>query len=325
MPKQLVCPRCRYDVSGDAARWNRDDSDGCPLEGTCPECGMRFAWRSVYRPELASPRWFLEGPKGWRGRASFLRTMLRTLLPWRFWGPVSLETPHSWVRRSVWGVLALAAPPCLAFAGLNLYHALTAGSWLLSFKGGSISPPSWQAIQLVNSWQSFATGYAQVHGSLPWVIVTAVGLLMYPLILMLLPWTRQKAKLHTSHVVRASVYAAAPLVLMGVLSFLCLSLGYVLPLFAGGQAARLAANQEYLLHVDPARLVTRLNYANRWPHPHGYWIAMVLWFPLWWGCALARGFRVKEWPIVLLAMMVPAIILQCIALMTDFTFSFPRW
>ncbi len=57
---RLACPRCEHDLRTAPLAWRTD----CPLEGTCTECGLRFAWADLLSRGRAYPRWAVEGAAG---------------------------------------------------------------------------------------------------------------------------------------------------------------------------------------------------------------------------------------------------------------------
>lgn len=61
MAADKLCPRCDYDLQGGIDAWTTE----CPLEGTCPECGLRFAWTTIIKP-LPTPPWSVEHCSGSR-------------------------------------------------------------------------------------------------------------------------------------------------------------------------------------------------------------------------------------------------------------------
>lgn len=93
------CPRCGYDLSGARGAWR----ERCPLDGVCPECGLGYEWRDVFRPERLTPRWSFEHARAGPMR-SWLATAARTLRPARFWTRMRVESP---VRTGRLVVLAL--------------------------------------------------------------------------------------------------------------------------------------------------------------------------------------------------------------------------
>jgi hypothetical protein len=85
-----ACPRCGYDQSGAVRSWERASPPACPLEGTCPECGLGLEWRLVFRPELAPEARTFEQAERRLVRA-FIRTYWLALRPWALWQLVRLE------------------------------------------------------------------------------------------------------------------------------------------------------------------------------------------------------------------------------------------
>ena len=84
------CPRCGYDLRGAIGTW----ADQCPLQGTCAECGLQFAWVEVLHPEKFEPRWCIEYAPGRLGvLTGAIKTLLRSLWPWRFFS--SLKMSHT--------------------------------------------------------------------------------------------------------------------------------------------------------------------------------------------------------------------------------------
>src|SRR5215213_7846093 len=107
--EEIRCPLCAYQLRG-------------LTEPRCPECGYRFEWRPLLDPTARlHPYVFEHHPR--RNLWSFVRTMLGTLLPRRFWRSLHPAQP-SQPRRLVlyWllsALLGLVAP--LAVAGHKMY------------------------------------------------------------------------------------------------------------------------------------------------------------------------------------------------------------
>lgn len=111
------CPRCGYDLRGEVALW----SDVCPAEGRCTECGLGFRWGRVLQPD-PMPLWLFECRRGRRGRS--VRTLLRSLVPWRMWRNIRMTMP---VQRRLWLYpFALAFILALASAFIAVTIALPA-------------------------------------------------------------------------------------------------------------------------------------------------------------------------------------------------------
>lgn len=98
----LSCPRCGYDVSGVVPTW----AVKCPLEGTCSECGLNFAWVDIFRPDRIAPAWSFEHGRD-RLISRWFATVGRTLVPTVFWTRLRLGA------RLRYGRLILIALPLL--------------------------------------------------------------------------------------------------------------------------------------------------------------------------------------------------------------------
>ena len=107
-----ACPRCGYDLSGARATW----TESCPLEGTCPECGLAYVWAEIILPDKFAPRWCVEfvQPRQRVPRASVM-TFKRSLVPTRFWTALRMSQPLR-PRRLMAHVLLLLAPLLIMYA-----------------------------------------------------------------------------------------------------------------------------------------------------------------------------------------------------------------
>lgn len=73
-------------------------AEQCPLDGTCPECGLLYRWTEVIHPEIYEPRWCVEFVNRRRmiPRAC-LATFLRSFWPWGFWSRLRMSQQiHPW-------------------------------------------------------------------------------------------------------------------------------------------------------------------------------------------------------------------------------------
>ncbi|MHC5003439.1 MAG: serine hydroxymethyltransferase [Planctomycetota bacterium] len=105
------CPRCGYDLRGELSRWH----ERCPLRGRCTECGLALDWSRVLRPDRYEPRWCVEhGRPSWRVPLAAAGTALRGLLPRRFWSTLEMSHPMR-PRRLVAYLLLLTMLPVLAY------------------------------------------------------------------------------------------------------------------------------------------------------------------------------------------------------------------
>jgi hypothetical protein len=106
-PDEIDCPRCGYDLRGTVATWR----DQCPLEGTCTECGLRFAWSHVLMIGKYEPAWCVEFAPAVRNvPRACASTFLRSFRPWRFWRSMNMSSRVRWRRLAVYLLFLL----CLA-------------------------------------------------------------------------------------------------------------------------------------------------------------------------------------------------------------------
>lgn len=129
-----TCPRCGYDLSGQAASWE----DACDVHGTCPECGLSFHWGDLKNERMTPPRWHVEYPGG-RAIGKVLKTLGRSFRPGAFWRAISIERlrfPRRSVRFGIVGVvLSMVVGPAamMAFVVTPAYFGIitTVSSWAI--------------------------------------------------------------------------------------------------------------------------------------------------------------------------------------------------
>ncbi len=228
IPPPILCPRCAYDLSGQAEKRSGD-------EGTCAECGFSFSWPDLLNPDNAGPDWFCESRPP--GRRRYFRTFARALRPGRFFSPadgVRLASPSRTRPRFVFVLLvslaflaATALLPAIACIGraaavgapkLGAASAVHAATWL----GGDdvlelLLPIS---TRLGGGWAFSPAPQTLVYAA--WIAVAWIALT--PLGFLALRQTRRVARVSLTHIARAGAYSAA-----GALLALTL---YLLPIAA---------------------------------------------------------------------------------------------
>ena len=140
------CPRCGYDLTGQtaappAAQTPLPDgermsaaggqekglprgqptapapysawTDSCPLECTCPECGLRFEWADLLSPPRQRVPWLYEHAKHWWDVRRAWGTCLRALDAVSFWRRVQMHHRASPARLALL-VVVVATPLWLA-------------------------------------------------------------------------------------------------------------------------------------------------------------------------------------------------------------------
>ncbi len=222
--KSVVCPRCEYDLQGqvdtwrvplssqaDVVRFERGEvlesevGAKCPVEGTCSECGLLFEWKFVFRPELAGPAWFVETRRVSALRA-FVGTALRVLWLFPFFrsrGGVRIETPRRWDRVVWYLAMWVVVLPPISFVLRQMWGVVVLWQQLGKSFGGAtylVFASTPKDLLHVILTMRFA-------GGSNWFFVGVFSSLGFATMMMVLPYTRAKAKVHTSHVVRAAAYA----------------------------------------------------------------------------------------------------------------------
>jgi hypothetical protein len=240
------CPRCGYDQRGVITTWCNE----CPINGICTECGLGFAWADLLNPRLAIPEWCVESQKSMLAfplRA--LRTLFRTITPWRMWRDLHMTHPPQWRRVAAYFlllalVLYIAAAISLGFrcvADLNIYRtgqifggnpaAITATATPFHvFLHGCIAPLSSKPIATANIGGRTITqnGTTLTFGAATWMLPSprsyvlqvldrswpvAIVALAMPLCCAMafaaLPISRKRAKVRSVHILRAMAYSYA--------------------------------------------------------------------------------------------------------------------
>lgn len=118
------CPRCGYDLRGAIGTWGEQ----CPLQGTCTECGLQFAWAEVLHPEKFEPRWCVEFAlrRGVLFRAS-LATFIRSFWPFGFWRTLKMSMPIRWGRLVMY-IAILCLPMVGSYVTIQSFAALSVRS-----------------------------------------------------------------------------------------------------------------------------------------------------------------------------------------------------
>lgn len=198
------CPRCGYDQSGIIDSWK----EGCPLTGTCSECGLQIDWRDVLNPAYSVHLHLFEHAKA-HVASAWWRTLSKTRMPGRFWRWMRLEYEIRSARLLGFG--ATATP-----AALLLASCLTALFYVVVAKSNTLNLP-------LADWRSTAENiragllfslvpplWAQRCGiALMWTFIGPLTLLFMPLGYLLLPQTFRKVRVRRAHLLRVWIYSLA--------------------------------------------------------------------------------------------------------------------
>jgi hypothetical protein len=292
------CPRCGYDLSGQADAARREHAGQLPLMGQCSECGLEMEWADAYEPNRTRVRGFIEHVDRWFLFAAW-RTWWMAVLPWVFWRRVKIEMAVRPGRVVVWffltlGLLwALAAGACDA-VDLVMYPG-KGGSlgemflrhWLL---GSDVLPgtPFIPKDDLIGVVREIPAG---IGGPLACAAVV-------PVVLLCLPDTRRLAKLRPVLVFRAFVY----------------SLVWFVPVLfcrvfikVGFETFTLAYWSMRLTWTRPSSTESMFRDMNYAVHDHPLLLntLFLAWLAVWWWCALRLGWRIQEYRRVWWAIIIP--------------------
>ena len=293
-----MCPRCGYDLAWITEKWPIDGA--CALTQRCNECGYDFAWRDVFNERFRRLTWFAEhGCSVWSLVWRAWPTLLCILLPWIFWVKVGVHHRVNVRRMLAWPIVMAVVLVCaqcvllVAIMGADL--ALTTGAVAGGF---GLTTSQWmseagkQPIALLGEVAvlCFREPFGRdLHRIYPWGIVGLLGWTAGVVVTLgVLPTTRRLAKLRSVHLLRASVYGiAAPL--LAVLVWLVGRAVYHLAdaLFAFTTSARSFGGQW------PGWPMYAWSYAAFDDWDAVLHTAIGVWCLVWWGCAVAIGFRLR--------------------------------
>jgi hypothetical protein len=292
-----LCPRCGYDQSGTVATWK----EACPLTGTCSECGLLFAWEDVLNPDRLRVPGFVEHARGLFQTARWsARTAWWSALIYPFWHRVKLEhPPHParWLAYLFWtGAfwwLLVRAAYALKLAWLKLF-----GFVGLGWDQGELLSGLTFGIARYESWTR--TWSFSLWGRVPAAAFGVLGVvIMMPVMLLALPYTRARLKIRPAHVVRAAVFGSLPL--LTAMLLICLVETYE------------AFNPGWRTNVWGGSLSTfdrALYFTLRWLERYQLWFAALgmVWFFAWWAVALCIGFRADRWISILITQSLAAVL-----------------
>ncbi len=315
MVDRPLCPRCGYDQTGTVDTW----TDQCPLESLCPECGYTFAWSDVFYPDRQRLPGFFEHEKGlWASFVAAWRTMAWVILPFIFWDRVRMHHEVR-VRRillwpmvvfgSMWLLVALARAAAFYIdgtqAGLSFQSSAIVLSnafvfpffylehtiWAFTPNGRWAIRPGLSVTFLLTQWSPIFLG----------IIGQAVAV---PLMLLILPETRRRAKVRKVHVLRAAVYGQG---------WIFFHLLFLLVVAAFG-----VINADWDMALGLSGPVVNLFYE----YGLAYSLALAIWVAAWWWFTLAVGFRMEHPTRHWLVLMIVAILILAIGFVSDWRIGY---
>jgi hypothetical protein len=105
------CPRCGYDLRGTIGAWRAT----CPMQGTCNECGLEFAWGDLFAAERGRPLWCVEYSLPGRVFRGCAGTLFRSFWPWAFWRQLRMEHAIRWRRITAYIAIVFLLPVFLIY------------------------------------------------------------------------------------------------------------------------------------------------------------------------------------------------------------------
>ncbi|MFG0245129.1 MAG: hypothetical protein ACF8MF_03640 [Phycisphaerales bacterium JB052] len=297
-----ICPKCGYDQSGEIATWQSQ----CPLEGTCPECGLAFDWADVFDPSRVHLSWYVEHAAKKRGAIRRIPATLWYLaMPNYFWKRLSVQSPVYPKRLWAWvgiGVVMLYCFAAMLSIGLSAYRTHRWNQLANDAVTQGLIPPSaaaqyqtdmsqrsyWSDLvleQMVMPWKEFMSGDDSASQV---ALVLAGMILLWAVILVVIPITRRRAKLRMAHVHRATT-----------LSLLVVIIVFMLIIFTGAMTDILRlAGLAVSGSVGGSFGLARPRFVNA--EMYARWIVTVLfiatlvWIQWFWIAAVVRGWRIRS-------------------------------
>jgi len=288
-PDSVICPKCGYDQSGIVDSW----TDRCPMHGRCTECGLEFDWADVMDHKRVRLVWYAEHAPD--ARKMLLRTpgtIARLLYPPIYWKRVTVMMSISLRRLALWSLM-------IAF-GMHLFASVFVGFGLWAYevpwRFGSFSAyiqtyGTLGVIRLV-----FNTIFAQIaymefdpagdpyfglgvtanthlSSTLGVPLPFAGMLLLWLVILLVIPTTRERAKLRGVHIARASI--------LSMLAIFCV---FELTRAVAGLMMWTGGSPVWMINLIPL-----------------FVLAFIVWILVFWGSAIRTGWRVSSpWVLLIL-------------------------
>ncbi|MFT3683944.1 MAG: hypothetical protein QM783_03280 [Phycisphaerales bacterium] len=277
------CPRCGYDQSGACPAWRSE----CPLEGTCPECGLSFTWADAFNPWRIRSHWLFEHKRPRSlGIIRATRSWLAALYPPGFWKRITLTHACSW-SVLLWPLVLIVSWAVVwstAREAYELKYGLpiptrnvrnTAGRWVpvpptlsqtISFRSLDAWGNPWYPVNIARWDPSRKSQVLKETWAAPLAVLASS--VVTGLTFLTLTSSRRLCGVKRSHVLRAMVYRLVPL---GVFYLLWMISTIVRELQS------IWMYQSELMSVWVAVLLLQ-----------------VVWGVWWWGCAFRRGWKMPD-------------------------------
>jgi hypothetical protein len=307
---QPICPKCGYDQSGAIATWESQ----CPVDGTCPECGLGFAWADVFDPSRVFLSWYFEHTSKKRHATRRIpATLMHLILPNRFWKKLSVQSPvypkrlWGWVGISVLALYLLAA---MLSIGLNAYITFRYNQFATDALNQGLIQPSFAAqyktdMSQLSYWSELVLDQALMplkdfvsgNDSASQIALILAGMiLLWTLVLSVIPVTRRRAKLRMAHVQRSITLSFLMVIIVFMLTVITGAINEVLR-YAGHTVAGSWGNTYSLAQT---RFV-QSDYYARWVVTVLF-VATLIWIQWFWIAAIRRGWQIRSFMLPILGL-----------------------
>ncbi|CAG0969653.1 hypothetical protein PHYC_01172 [Phycisphaerales bacterium] len=226
-PPDLECPRCGYDLQGQA---HGPAGPHAQHTGICSECGLAFRWDEV--SDLARRRRLdIFEHAGGRLVKNFWITYRKTFAPWRFWRWMRMEHQVALDRLLIFA--AIAPFVSLVMAGA-LVLAIRISHDLAMRYGFSVS------INVFRPENYWSEGLV-----LPAQALLLLSTVFLPFSFALLPQSLRKARVRPRHFARSAAYSVGVPIVLAILPTAALELHNMADFAWHLQGSRLLAHWSF--------------------------------------------------------------------------------
>jgi len=307
---QPICPKCGYDQSGEIFTWTSQ----CPLQGTCPECGLELLWADVFDPSRVHLSWYIEHTKQVNaGLRRIPSTLWKMLIPNRFWKRLTVQSPVYPHRLWAWigaGMLALYMYRTVVSIALNAYSTFrwnqladdAVAQNMISvlnaakIKANMTREPYWIDLILDSGSHSIKQVLSGEDSATQFALIILAMVLIWTLIMTVVPATRRIAQLRMEHIYRATALSFA-VVLVG---FILVSTSETLAEIFNMAGMRVSGAWGNSFSASQTRF-NNAEYYSRLAISIAF-IAIIVWTQWFWIAAIVRGWRVRSFMLPVLGL-----------------------
>lgn len=347
-PRIPSCPRCNYDLSGSINAW----TDSCPLAGTCSECGLPFHWHDIFNADRLIIPGFVEHARGLlRTLVWAWVTWAWTLWPAIFWRKVRIEhRPRMW-HCMLWLAILILPVHAIVATARTIAVCRDYLDWTASQRrpavargGGGPIPafhPAIRSFPCANALSPWGEPLVRLDSgswwaigrhAVPWTVPASVDLYVtkwprfipalaavsvtVPVVLLVLPVTRRRAKVCAPLVLRSAIYGCSWIV-VPALAWELWMVAYVAFQLSSPTGWATGRMTHWYSGVLPGwGDVLSWPYRSLFEHPLAWFVACMAWCNLWWRRAILTLFQGHSPRSVMAAAFIAAAISALIPLMS---------